>query len=127
MTGPLQALVVDDSRAMRSVLRRILEGFGARVEEAPDGAAALARLRAGPCPHVALVDWNMPTMDGVALVRAVRADPALAGLRVVMVTSETEMDHVATALEAGADEYVMKPFTPDALREKLELLDLVGG
>ena len=74
--------------------------------------------------QLALVDWNMPEMSGIELVEAVRADPAFASLRIVMVTTETELSQVSRALEAGADEYLMKPFTRDDVVGKLELLGL---
>lgn len=117
-----RALVVDDSRAMRTIIRKILERFGYQVAEAEHGAAALALLADGPPPDVALVDWNMPVVNGLDFVHAVRAESRYAAMRIMMVTSETELDQVARALGAGADEYLMKPFTPDLLRDKLQLL-----
>jgi len=118
----MRALIVDDSRAMRLVIRRILGELGVPAEEAADGAQALDLLGGGATPDVALVDWNMPGMTGVELVQAVRSDPRFAGLRIMMVTSETGADRIQEALACGADEYLMKPFTPDVLREKLNLL-----
>ena len=88
---------------------------------------ALDRLRerlADRPVQLALVDWNMPEMSGIELVEAVRADPSFASLRIVMVTTETELSQVTKALEAGADEYLMKPFTRDDVVGKLELLGL---
>lgn len=117
----MRALVVDDSRAMRALLTKILEGLGAEVEQADDGLAALAALRARPAPDVALVDWNMPNMDGLELVRALRKDP-VRPKAVMMVTSESQHDQMVRALLAGADEYLIKPFTADAVTEKLALL-----
>jgi two-component system chemotaxis response regulator CheY len=129
----MQAMVVDDSRAMRMLMGRLLKDIGFDVAEAGDGSAALDSLRerqagghpAGPV-QLALVDWNMPEMSGIELVEAVRADPAFAGLRIVMVTTETELSQVTRALDAGADEYLMKPFTRDDVVGKLELLGLAG-
>jgi two-component system chemotaxis response regulator CheY len=119
----VRALIVDDSKAMRMILRRSLAACGFdEFVEAEDGAQALAALRASPLPDVAFVDWNMPVMSGIELVRALRADTAFDALPVVMVTSETAHDRVELAIEAGADEYVMKPFTPDILTEKLALV-----
>lgn len=122
-----QAIVVDDSRAMRMLMGRLLKDVGFEVDEAGDGSAALDRLRerlaANPV-QLALVDWNMPEMSGIELVEAVRSDPAFAALRIVMVTTETELSQVTKALEAGADEYLMKPFTRDDVVGKLELLGL---
>jgi two-component system chemotaxis response regulator CheY len=120
-------MVVDDSRAMRMLMGRLLKDIGYEVAEAGDGSQALdslrERLAANPV-QLALVDWNMPEMSGIELVEAVRADPAFAGLRIVMVTTETELSQVMRALEAGADEYLMKPFTRDDVVGKLELLGL---
>ena len=94
--------------------------------EAGDGDQGLQRLREGALPDLAVVDWNMPVMNGIEFVSAVRRLPALDALRVLMVTSETEVERVAGALHAGANEYLMKPFTAEALAEKLALLGLAG-
>jgi two-component system chemotaxis response regulator CheY len=123
----MQAIVVDDSRAMRMLMGRLLKDIGFAVDEAGDGCQALVRLRerlAENPVQLALVDWNMPEMSGIELVEAVRADPAFAALRIVMVTTETELSQVSRAIEAGADEYLMKPFTRDDVLGKLELLGL---
>ncbi|HEY4410231.1 MAG TPA: response regulator [Acidimicrobiia bacterium] len=123
----MQAMVVDDSRAMRMLMGRLLKDIGFEVAEAGDGSEALDSLRerlAGNPVQLALVDWNMPEMSGIELVEAVRSDPAFAGLRIVMVTTETELSQVTRALDAGADEYLMKPFTRDDVVGKLELLGL---
>jgi two-component system chemotaxis response regulator CheY len=123
----MHALVVDDSRSMRSILGRILRDFGMDVEEAPDGQAALDRLVAGDRPDLALVDWHMPNMTGVELVSEVRSRPELAGMTILMVTSEGEPDQIGVALAAGADEYLIKPFTPDAVAGKLAMLGIDPG
>ena len=123
----MQAIVVDDSRAMRMLMGRLLKDIGFAVDEAGDGTEALERLRERALVdpvQLALVDWNMPEMSGIELVEAVRADPAFSSLRIVMVTTETELSQVTRALEAGADEYLMKPFTKDDVVGKLELLGL---
>jgi two-component system, chemotaxis family, chemotaxis protein CheY len=120
------ALVVDDSRAMRTVLARIVRELGFEVVEAANGRDALERLGAGLRPRLVLVDWNMPQMGGLEFVQAVRRDPAHVDSRLMMVTTEIESTQVLRALEAGADEYLMKPFTREALVEKLEILG-VGG
>ena len=122
----MKALVVDDSHAMRLILGRTLEPLGFSVSEAADGAEALRLVRAGLVPDLVLVDWNMPEVSGLDVVRALANHPARAGMRVVMVTTETEMNRVAEALESGADEYLMKPFTRDAVAEKLGILGLVS-
>jgi two-component system chemotaxis response regulator CheY len=119
------ALVVDDSRAMRMVLRRIVGGLGFDVVEAGNGKEALDAVDAGPIPDIALVDWNMPVMDGLEFVVAVRSRPELRGVTLMMVTTESEHGQIVRALAAGAHEYVIKPFTPDAIAEKLALLGLV--
>ncbi|HSY21692.1 MAG TPA: response regulator [Polyangiaceae bacterium] len=123
----MRALIVDDSRAMRSILKKFLtsEGFGT-LFEAADGAEALAALRQNGTVHLALVDWNMPRMNGLEFIAALRADRVYDGVRVMMVTTEAEASQVARALEAGADEYVMKPFTTEVLRGKLDLLGFAG-
>jgi two-component system chemotaxis response regulator CheY len=118
----MRALVVDDSRAIRSVLRRMLGEIGLDADEAGDGRQALAVLERIPAPDVVLVDWNMPVMDGLALVQALRAMPEYDAVPIVMVTTESEVERVIQALEAGANEYLMKPFTKEGLLSKLELL-----
>lgn len=125
----MRALIVDDSRATRSILGRILEQLGFEVHQAEHGAEALERLDEVDDVTLALVDWNMPVMDGLSFVRAVREDPERDALRLLMVTTEGDTDHLVAALEAGADEYAMKPFTAAVIREKLELLgmELDGG
>jgi two-component system chemotaxis response regulator CheY len=117
----MRALVVDDSRAMRMMLRRTLGDLGFEVLEAEHGAAALAVLdRSGPV-EVCLVDWNMPVMDGLEFIRAVRGEPAYERMVLVMVTSESDPARILRALMAGADEYATKPVTPEALADKLGL------
>ena len=120
----MRALVIDDSRAMRAILGQMLRQSGFEVAEAGNGREGLERLRQIERADVALVDWNMPEMNGFEFVRAVRADPAYRDLRLVMVTTETEASQVMSALEAGANEYVMKPFNRDVIVEKLSLLGL---
>lgn len=120
----MQALVVDDSRAMRMILRRMLAPQGFDVVEAPDGQAALHLLDGGLNPDLMLVDWHMPGMEGIDLVRSVRGSAYDYTGRLMMVTTETEVVQMIRALEAGADEYVMKPFTQEALLEKLQIIGL---
>jgi two-component system chemotaxis response regulator CheY len=128
-TGPSKqrAIVVDDSRAMRTILRRALEERGFQVTEAGHGKEALERLGQMRIPHLALVDWNMPEMNGIDLVAALRSDPSYDKLAIVMVTSETDPVLVERALTAGANEYIMKPFSGDILEEKLMILGLRGN
>lgn len=120
----MKAIVVDDSRATRTILRKALVQEGFEVIEAGDGQLALEELgKCGPL-DLALLDWNMPVMNGYDLLCQVRAMPALDRMAVMMVTTETEPKQIQRALDAGANEYVMKPFTTDVLREKLLLLGL---
>jgi two-component system chemotaxis response regulator CheY len=118
----MRALVVDDSRAMRMIIRGILKELDFAILEAGNGREALEKLAAAEAVNLVLVDWNMPEMNGLDFVKAFRSDGAQADVKVIMVTTETEMPRVAAALEAGADEYLMKPFTKDALREKLSMM-----
>lgn len=117
----MQALVVDDSKAVRSILTRILGDLGFGVVQAADGVEALAALRKAK-PDLALVDWNMPNLNGLELVVAIRRQGTYDGVKLMMVTTESETHQMVRALDAGADEYVMKPFTKDVIVDKLELL-----
>jgi len=121
----VRALVIDDSRAMRSILGQILKGMGFEVADAVNGREGLARLKEIGPPDVILVDWNMPVMNGYEFLCAVRADPVYNDSRLMMVTTETEMEQMIKALSAGANEYVMKPFTKEVIREKLELMGVL--
>lgn len=118
----MRALVIDDSRAIRSILRRMLAELGFDVLEAGNGREALDVLAEQSAFDLAMVDWNMPEMNGLEFIKAVRADARYDGIRLLMVTTETEMDHVVMALEAGCDEYAMKPFTPEIIRDKLVMM-----
>lgn len=120
----MRALIIDDSKAMRMILKQVLGEFGFEVSEAVNGQEGLSRLKDVPNPDLVTVDWNMPVMDGLAFVHAVRSDPSLDGLPVIMVTTKNNLQQVADALEAGANEYIMKPFTEDVVREKLELMGI---
>ncbi len=117
-----KALVVDDSKAVRMILSRILRGLGFEVSQASNGREAMELIDAAPAPvTLILADWNMPEMDGLELLKRLRQKPELDSTVVVMVTTESELDHMMAALDAGANEYVMKPFTQDILVEKLQL------
>ena len=118
----MKALVIDDSRAMRAIIKRSLESAGHVVVEAIDGQHGIDQLTANGPFDLALVDWNMPVMNGFEFVCTVRADNRYAGMKLMMVTTEIEMAQIAKALEAGANEYLMKPFTAPALQEKVEML-----
>ena len=123
----MRALVVDDSRTIRHVIGGILEELGFEVREAGDGVEALEVIRSEPQFDVALVDWEMPEMDGMELLRALRGERAFDQLRLLIVTTKSEMGNVVEALEAGADEYLMKPFTKEMLVEKLGWLGISGN
>jgi two-component system chemotaxis response regulator CheY len=121
----MRALVVDDSRAMRTILSRILRKAGVEeIREAADGSEAIARLEDGELPDVVLVDWNMPVMNGLELVKAVRRRPEWRRITIMMVTTENEQSQVVRALAAGAHEYLIKPFDEASLIDKLEILGL---
>jgi two-component system chemotaxis response regulator CheY len=121
-----KAMIVDDSRAMRMILRRTLNELGYSASEAGNGQEALTLLsQEASYPSLMLVDWNMPVMCGLDLVKAVRADSRYTGITLVMVTTETEIDHISQAIEAGANEYVMKPFTKELLEDKLRSMNLI--
>jgi two-component system chemotaxis response regulator CheY len=121
----MRALIVDDSRAMRMILGKILKEIGFEIVEAAHGLDALGKLRAmGSVPEVMLVDWNMPEMNGFDFVLAVRAESAWSGSRIMMVTTESDLGNVTRALGAGADEYMMKPFNKESVVEKLGMLGI---
>lgn len=119
----MRALVVDDSRAMRMILARTLKSHGFEVVEAGNGQEALDAMEEA-LPDVALIDWNMPVMDGLTFVMKVRARPEWRQVTLMMVTTESEHSQIVRALAAGAHEYVIKPFTPEAIMDKLALLGL---
>lgn len=121
----MRALIVDDSRAMRALIGKMVGDMGVTTIFAANGRDAIDQLNTHGKPDFALVDWNMPEMNGFEFLIAVRADPRFVDLPMVMVTTETEMSQVVKALEHGANEYVMKPFTADILRDKLDMLGLV--
>jgi two-component system, chemotaxis family, chemotaxis protein CheY len=117
-----KALVVDDSRAVRMILAKTLKELGFEVQEAANGREAWEVIEAeGTAFTLVLSDWNMPEVNGLELLKRLRQNPELSSLIVVMVTTETELEQMALALEAGANEYIMKPFTKEILVEKLQL------
>ena len=121
----MRALVIDDSRAMRRIVSGTLEKLGFEVNQAGDGREGLDVLAGGWVPELVTVDWNMPVMDGLQFVLAVRAHPDWRQVTLMMVTTESETGQIVKALAAGAHEYLIKPFTADALRDKLALLGLL--
>lgn len=116
------ALIIDDSRAQRRMIRRIVESLGFEIIEAENGQEGLDQLNAHPDASLVLVDWNMPVMNGIDFVVAAREQAEFKSTPIVMVTTETEPARMARAIMSGVDEFVMKPFTPDVLIEKLQLL-----
>ena len=123
----MKALVVDDSRAMRSIIGKYLRELGFEVFEAASGIQALVDIRKIDGISLVLVDWNMPEMDGYEFLQKVRTEPQFHDVPIMMVTTESEMEQVAVALEAGANEYLMKPFDKQGLLEKLVLLGVDPG
>ena len=123
----MRALIVDDSRFVRGFLRGLLEERGIECTEAADGQAGLdqlnAQAQAGTPADLALLDWNMPVMDGLEMLKRLRAE-GFAAMKVLMITTEAENDFIVRALDAGADEYLMKPFDEEALSGKLAMLGL---
>ena len=116
-----QCLVVDDSKVIRKVARHILETLDFAVEEASDGEEALAAVRLA-VPDVILLDWNMPVMSGIQFLRSLAHEPLSVRPKVVFCTTENDLGHIRAAIDAGADEYVMKPFDRDTLESKLQLV-----
>jgi len=121
----MRALIVDDSRPIRRIEGEILTELGFDTYDACHGKQALEKLQTEARPDVILVDWNMPEMDGLEFIKAVRRDARYSGMVILMVTTETEPGQMLRALSAGADEYLMKPFVKDGLVEKLRLVGVV--
>ena len=124
----MKILVVDDFSTMRRIVRNLLKELGfANVEEAEDGAVALQRLQEGGFDFV-VTDWNMPNIDGLQLLQAIRSNPALSRLPVLMITAEAKKENIIAAAQAGASGYIVKPFTAATLAEKLQkIFDKMGG
>lgn len=118
----MKILLVDDSSTMRRIQKNTLEKIGyTDVTEAGDGAEALSTLSKGGFELV-LMDWNMPNMTGIEALRKIKADPALKSVPVIMVTSESEKTRILEAIQVGAANYVVKPFQPETLAEKISAL-----
>jgi two-component system chemotaxis response regulator CheY len=120
----MHALIIDDVEEVREILGIILKDLGFEVTEATNGREALAMLKTIGKVDLALVDLYLPEMNGIEFVRAVRAQSAYAGMKMMMVTTETNRTHIEAALKSGADEYLMKPYTKDMLKNKLKLLKI---
>ena len=121
----MKVLIIDDSRATRSMIRMMIQKIGPETCEAENGKEALDVLKQNWPLELALVDWNMPVMSGYEFICEVRKNPTYNDLKLMMVTTETELEQVVKAMEAGANEYLMKPFTKDMIEEKLNILGLV--
>lgn len=115
----MKAIVVDDSKMMRTVEQRALESMGWEVSQACNGVEALDVMAAMESCDLALVDWQMPEMDGLSLIKHLRADAKYGKVTIIMVSSNAVMESIQEALEAGANDFVMKPFTVDALKERI--------
>ncbi len=122
----MRALIVDDSRFIRQYLRQLLEGMGLSCEEAVDGDQALEMLRGTSLFDFMLLDVNMPKMSGLECVRQLREASLQPPMKVMMVTTEADNSYICQALDYGADEFLMKPFTPESLREKLAMIGLAA-
>lgn len=122
----MKVLVVDDSKVTRGMIGRILREFGFEIIEASNGLEALEKVRIER-PELALVDWNMPEMNGYEFIKAVRSDPEYDYMKIMMVTTESDIDQMTAALEAGANEYTMKPFTKEIITEKLAILGVINA
>ena len=116
-------LIVDDSAVIRKVARRILEGLSFRISEAEDGQQALV-VCTSDMPDGVLLDWNMPVMDGYEFLKQLRRMPGGADPKVVFCTTENDVAHIARAMHAGADEYIMKPFDKEIMTAKLQEVGL---
>lgn len=118
----MKILVVDDFSTMRRIIKNILREIGySNVEEADDGSTALEKLKGGGFDFV-VTDWNMPIMPGIELLKAIRLDPVLKETPVLMVTAEAAKENVVTAVQAGVNNYIVKPFTAAALKERIDLI-----
>jgi two-component system chemotaxis response regulator CheY len=119
MNKTMKILVVDDFSTMRRIIKNVLNELGfSNVDEADDGNAALPMLKSGSYDFV-ITDWNMPGMPGIELLKAIRADERLAKTPVLLVTAEAKKDQIVMAAQAGVNGYIVKPFTPETLREKI--------
>jgi two-component system chemotaxis response regulator CheY len=121
----MRALVVEDSSTIRMILCKYLRELDIDVVEAADGLQALDRLKEMAPPDLVLVDWDMPAMNGIDFIRAVRHQQIYDPLPLIMVTTHSEGDYSSEAVAAGANQYIQKPCTLDVLREKLNLLGLL--
>lgn len=122
LTKEMKILVVDDFSTMRRILKNLLKELGYHnVDEADDGSTAFEKLKAGSFDFV-ITDWNMPNMPGIDLLKAIRSDADMKDMPVLMVTAEATKECVVSAVEAGVNNYIVKPFTSDSLKEKMDII-----
>lgn len=116
----MKVLVVDDFSTMRRIVKNLLKQIGfENIDEAEDGAQALSKLKGGGYGFI-VSDWNMPNMDGLSMLKKIREDDELKEIPILMVTSETDKEKVIIAIQAGVNNYIVKPFTGEVLKEKLD-------
>lgn len=120
MDKNMKILIVDDFSTMRRIIKNLMRDLGyANTHEADDGSTALPVLKSGSFDFL-ITDWNMPKMQGIDLLKAVRADPLLASLPVLLVTAEARREQIVAAAEAGVNGYIVKPFTAEMLKKKID-------
>ncbi|MBI5767717.1 MAG: response regulator [Verrucomicrobia bacterium] len=122
----MRLLIVDDSQTMRSILASYADHLGFETCQAPDGLAALALLEKDSDFDAVLIDWDMPNLNGLGLLKAIRANPEFDGLKTMMVTAQSGYEHLSEAIHCGADDYLMKPLDEPMFGEKLRVLGLVA-
>lgn len=118
----MKAMIIDDSRTMRRLLASYIANYSMEVIEAEDGVNALEKLQEIAAPDLALVDWDMPRMSGLDFIKAVRADPDYAEMKILMISSHNTIEDVGQALAAGATDFLMKPMTEEMLHDKLQMI-----
>lgn len=117
-------LIVDDSKVVRSLARRMIEPMGFTIQEAENGQEALIKCKQ-TMPNFILLDWNMPIMDGLEFLKHLRSMPTGQATKVIFCTTEADMDHITRAIDAGANEYIMKPFDLAILKDKMSQIGLL--
>ena len=122
----MKAIIIDDSRTMRRLLSTYISEFASDIVEAEDGLAGLEQLEKNAPLDLALVDWDMPRMNGLEFVKAVRANPSYTDMKILMVTSHNTPEDVGEVLMAGATDFLMKPMTGEMIRDKLQILGIIA-
>ena len=121
----MKAIIIDDSRTMRRLLSTYISEFASDIVEAEDGVVGLEQLEKNAPLDLALVDWDMPRMNGLEFVKAVRANPSYTDMKILMVTSHNTPEDVGEVLMAGATDFLMKPMTEEMVRDKLQILGII--